>query len=815
MEVQAPDRRVVPGLPVVRPGDGNGRLAPAAPPPPSGVAGDESVNVAEILRVLRRYALLVAAFALAFAGGAAWLAYRVPPAFKSIATVRMADLREGLTGGLDAAVPERMAGPRRDPLLSQIEVMRSRTLLGRVVDREGLRLRPLAGLSEGLVTGARVPAEATVDTIALAFGAREVTARAGRERAAAAYGAPLTVGGVTFAISQRPPVEQGALVVAPRAAAIDALQGSLRADPRPETDLFDLSYVAGDPATARRVLDAIVDEFQRLNAQQAQQRSRRRREFIEQQLLQSDQELAVAQLALSQFRSTQQVYSSREQLSSEQQGMRDLELRREELEADRQTSRSLLAAAERGGSDTRALRSLVSAPAIASNPVIQQLYAQLVQYEAQRDSLTTGRWRAAEGSPEVERINQLVAGTQGRIADAVRSQIQSIDARIAALDGIRDRRSSRISTMPQVEAEEERLLQKVVILQEGANQLRAELQKARIAEAVEIGQVEVVDRASVPVAPVPAHRGLRIMLGLLVGLGIGGAAAVVRENMNTTVGSREELEKMLRVSSLAVIPQITAGGGGKSARGLLRRNGKSSLPARLDGMVDPSVVAATHSHSAGAEAYRTLRTNLLFSQSVRLRTIVVTSAGPADGKTTTSSNVAATFAQQGMRVVLVDCDLRRPRIHEVFGLDKEPGLSQLILGYNGVEDVIRTSPVENLSIVSSGTPPPNPSELLGSERMREVLEDLRGRFDLVVLDTPPVLLAPESAVLATVADGVVLVVRAGVTQRAAAQEAAQQLRTVSANLVGAVLNDPDAKLSGYSSYYAYRYYGYSANGAKG
>ncbi|HYW11509.1 MAG TPA: polysaccharide biosynthesis tyrosine autokinase, partial [Longimicrobium sp.] len=436
-------------------------------------------------------------------------------------------------------------------------------------------------------------------------------------------------------------------------------------------------------------------------------------------------------------------------------------------------------------------------------------------YEAERDTLTTGRFRSAEESPAVQRINQLIAGTQARIADAVRSQIQSQDARIAALDAIRDRRTSRMSGLPELEAEEERLTQQMVTQQEGANALRAELQKARIAEAVEIGQVEVVDRASVPASPVPQHRGLRIFLGLLVGLGVGGVAAIVRENMNTTVSSREELETMMGVATLAVIPQINPAAGSK--RSLLRKDGKGETLPEVTGVsssVDPSVVAAWHSHTPGAEAYRTLRTNLMFSQSVRLRTMVVTSAGPADGKTTTSSNVAATFAQQGMRVVLVDCDLRRPRIHEVFGMDKEPGLSQLILGYNGVEEVIRPSGVENLSIISSGTPPPNPSELLGSERMMTVLRDLREHFDLVVLDTPPVLLAPEASVLAAGADGVVLVVRAGVTQRAAAQDASQQLHTVGANLVGTVLNDPDAKLPGYSSYYAYRYYGYAYGGSK-
>lgn len=802
MEVQVSNRRVLPAVPADRPAE-NGR---GSTPPPGARGDGESINLQEVVRVLRRHLLLVSVFALVFGGISAWLALRTPPTYESMATVRLADLRSGLTGGLGDPVAERVTG-RRDPLLSQMEVMRSRTLVGRVVDRQGLRLRPVgAELPAGLIRDARVPAEAPSDTIHLTFGPQQVQAREGTLRAAAAYGAPLTLGQVSFVVDRRPQQSSGELVIASRAATINAVLSRLRARPRGETDLFDLIYVAGDPATARTVLDAVVDEFQQLNAQAAQLRSRKRREFIEEQLQQSDRELANAQLALSEFRRNRQVYSSREQIGQEQQGLRDLEVRREELEADRQTSRMLLAAAERGGADTRALRGLVSSPAIAGNPVIQGLYNQLTAYEAERDTLTTGRFRSAEESPAVQRINQLIAGTQARIADAVRSQIQSQDARIAALDAIRDRRTSRMSGLPELEAEEERLTQRMMTQQEGANALRAELQKARIAEAVEIGQVEVVDRASVPAAPVPRHRGLRIFLGLLVGLGVGGVAAVIRENMNTTVSSREELEEMLGVAALAVIPQIALGGTGKRS---LRRGGGTALPARIAGTVDPSVVAASHSHTPGAEAYRTLRTNLMFSQSVRLRSMVVTSAGPADGKTTTSSNVAATFAQQGMRVVLVDCDLRRPRIHEVFGLDKEPGLSQLILGYNGVEDVIRPSGVENLSIISSGTPPPNPSELLGSERMMSVLRDLRDRFDLVVLDTPPVLLAPEASVLAAGADGVVLVVRAGVTQRAAAQDASNQLHTVGANLVGTVLNDPDAKLSGYSSYYADRYYGYA------
>lgn len=221
-----------------------------------------------------------------------------------------------------------------------------------------------------------------------------------------------------------------------------------------------------------------------------------------------------------------------------------------------------------------------------------------------------------------------------------------------------------------------------------------------------------------------------------------------------------------------------------------------------------ALVAAAHTHSTGAEAYRTLRTNLIFSQAVQsLKTIVVTSASPGEGKTTTAANLAVTFAQQGMRVLLVDCDLRRARLHKMFNVPREPGLTELILDHEVPTEVIRGTPVENLSVLTSGTLPPNPSELLGGPRMERVLEVLREQFDMIVLDSPPLLAASDASVLGTKTDGVLLVVRAGQTERGAAQQAVQQLAVVGARVVGAVLNDPDAKVPQYGGYYNYEYYG--------
>lgn len=793
----AVDTRVAPrAIPLF----GRAPVLPSPAPGPEGEVAERSLDLRELLAIVRRHWVLVAAIAAVVAAGVGYPALTRPDTYKAEATLRLADLRSTLAIG-DPTI-DRIAGGRRDPLLSQVEVLRSRSLLGRVVDAQGLRLG-LQDAGEGarhLVPGP-VPADAPPAEFLLRFDRTGFAIGEGASAVRAAYGVEVVLRGARFTIEAHPGVDEATLVLGRRDAAVTQLQGAIRARARPETDLFDVTYAAPGPRRAQRTLAAAVDEFQAHNARQARQQSRLRRIFIEGQLLQTDAVLAQARDALTTFRRDRRIFSSQQEFSSQRQGADAMQLRREEMDADRQISRSLLAAVERRN-DAASMRALVSAPAVASDPVIADLYAQLVRYETQRDSLTTGPFRAAAGSPEVQRVDALVRSTHERIAGAVRSKLAALDARIAALDGNLSRRENRIQDLPDVEAEEMRLAQQVASTQSVADELRIELQKARIAEAVEVGQVEVVDPASLPGGPVPQNRAARVLFALILGLAVGGGAALVRERMHTTITGRDQLESLLGLSTLAVIPQISVGG---PRRRLPGRRG-AAPPA------EPMRLAAVEG-SGGAEAYRTLRTNLLFSQTQSLRTLVLTSALPAEGKTTTAANLAATYAQQGMRVALLDCDLRRPRQHEVFGLPREPGLTQLLLGYAVPGEVQSPTAVENLFLIASGTLPPNPSELLGSDRMREVLEELRGRFDVVIIDTPPVLVAPDASVLAAGVDAVVLVVRAGVTDRAAAVDAVQQLRTVGANVVGAVLNDPAAKLRGYAGGYYRNGYAYNSYGA--
>jgi len=213
-------------------------------------------------------------------------------------------------------------------------------------------------------------------------------------------------------------------------------------------------------------------------------------------------------------------------------------------------------------------------------------------------------------------------------------------------------------------------------------------------------------------------------------------------------------------------------------------------------------------HSIAAEAYRLLRTNLLFSLTEKsLRTVLVTSPAPGDGKTTVAANLAIAFAHQGMRVLLVDADLRRGRVHDLFHCPREPGLSQLLQNEITLEAAVRPTPVTGLYAMATGRLPDAPNELVGGENMRAFLTKATTEYALVVIDSPPVLAASDAAVMSTYSDATVVVIRAGRTHEEEIQRTLDQLNAVGGNVVGAVLNDPDSAIAPGGAYYYSEYYG--------
>lgn len=203
-----------------------------------------------------------------------------------------------------------------------------------------------------------------------------------------------------------------------------------------------------------------------------------------------------------------------------------------------------------------------------------------------------------------------------------------------------------------------------------------------------------------------------------------------------------------------------------------------------------------------SEQYRTIRTNLQFaSADEELQTILLTSAGPVEGKSMTTANLAVVYAQQGKKVLLVDADLRKPTVHYTFRLDNLKGLSNVLIGEATLQGAAVPSDVDNLDILSCGPIPPNPSELLGSKRMQRMITEAREIYDIVIFDTPPVLAVTDAQVLSATVDGTILVVRSKKTEIGAAQKAVEALQAVNAKVLGTVLNDRDKKDANYYYYY--------------
>jgi capsular exopolysaccharide synthesis family protein len=773
--------------------------------------GDADViELRDVLNVLRRNIGLVLGITVLTLALAAVVVLRQVPEYRATSVIRLQDERGAMTRGLQGAAVQQAMGKMDDPLLSQLQVLRSRRVAGEVVDRLGMRVQAGSGaFDRALLAGVVTPDPTSSDTLRLAFGAAEYELqRRGRRLAAAPYGTQLATPVITLTIRERPPVGEAELFVSPRERAIDQLLDQFRATARERTDVVDVQFTATDAALAQHVVNEMVAEFQTLSASAARDQSRRRRVFVEEQLAHTEQMLVEAQLQLTQFRELKQVYGSPQRLAAQQEGLMGLEVRREEMDADRRMFGSLLASLRAAGDDGgRSLGTLVSTPGISANPMIASLFEQLMRYETSLDSLTTGEWGAAGTNPDVRRLQELAATSRTRLVEAVGSHVAALDARLAALDGLRDRSASGLAALPATEAEEARLVQEVETVRRVADQLREEYQRARIAEAVEAGQVEIVDVAPLPAEPVGSRRGLKLALGLMLGLMLGSGSAFVRESLNTRLTRRDELEPVLGLPGLAVIPRISANGKRRFRVPLRRALGRSrgtAVARPLQELVTLDDVA-----TPGAEAYRSLRTNLIFPHgSAAMRSIMVTSAMPAEGKTTTAANLAVTFAQQGLNVVIVDGDFRKARLHRIFDVERAPGTTDVIVGRAELEDVLRATPVPGLSVLSAGTAPPNPSELLGSEPMQRLLRLLEEQYDLVIIDAPPVLVAGDASIVATMVSGTIVVVRAGATERAAAAAAVKQLRVVGARLLGAVLNDPDARVpSSEPYYYAYGYYG--------
>jgi succinoglycan biosynthesis transport protein ExoP len=310
-----------------------------------------------------------------------------------------------------------------------------------------------------------------------------------------------------------------------------------------------------------------------------------------------------------------------------------------------------------------------------------------------------------------------------------------------------------------------------------------------LTEDMRTGNIRIVDRAEVPGYPAKPRKTLNILLAIIVGLVAGTGLAFAFDYLDNTIKIPEDVKQYLKIPYLGASPLFSA---------------KTKGNAGQD--TNPALVAFHSPKSTASESYRGIRTSILFSSAESApQVILISSAGPLEGKTITTANLAVTMAQAGSKVIILDCDMRKPKMHKVFGMARDHGLSNLLTGTIDVGEAISHTPIPNLDIILCGPIPPNPSEMLGSPRMAALLKDLRERYAHILIDSSPSTAVTDAVVLSKSVDGIVLVIRAGDTAREIARNSIAQFDNVGAHILGAILNAVDV---GRDSYYYYQYYYY-------
>ena len=602
----------------------------------------------------------------------------------------------------------------------------------------------------------------------------------------------------------------------------------LSVDPVRRSRLVQISFEAQDPKVAADVVNALAANYIQGNLESRWQSAQKASEWLSQQLEsfkarleKSEDDLqGYAQKNGLLFLETQK--GDTENIVNER--LRELQDELTKAQAERYAKESLYRLTEAG--DYSAL------PGVVDNKLMQELTARLAELERQKAALAptfTGDY------PKMREVQSQIDQTDRRLEAERKRAVQGIvDDYLAATRRENLVRAAFEQQQNQANLVAGRTVQYNILKREvDTNKqlyegLLQRLKEAGVSAGMNASNIRVVDTAVPPTRPVRPRPVLNLSLALLFGLCFGVGTAFLQEHLDNTLKNSADVERILRVPALALIPSeesllygnvsvyglagrgashhrsngnghgASGNGNGHLTNNIVKSSGKTWI--RIDGNGTQ--------HSALSEAFRGLRTSVLLSSAGRPpRSLTFVSAEPGEGKTTVAGNLSISLAQLGKRVLLVDGDMRRPCVHKLFNIeDRSAGLVNFLAGEEGWSHLVRPTGVPNLDCLICGPVPPNPSELLSSDRMQQLLVEAMREYQFVLIDAPPLLNVTDGRILATMVDGAVLVVRGGITPQELAQQAQFHVRDVGARLIGVVLNDVDVRQHGYyQSYYRYGY----------
>ena len=584
------------------------------------------------------------------------------------------------------------------------------------------------------------------------------------------------------------------------------VQGGIEVKPLPNTLLVEIAYIAPTPRLAQKVAEGIGDSYMRSQIEEKLENVRNAGDFLSRQIAQLRTDIDAARQQLQKYGESKGIISVGDASNITVQRMMKLNGDVQTADNDRIQKQSEYDAIVRSAPDTVAANTPLVLQLTAEEARLQRDYnqklstfqpahPQMQSLKAQIDKTAQARQKAVG-----EAYAQMRDAARNNLAAA---QTRENDMRSALEQAKRDTATLNVNAVTYTDLHA--LIDSKQTLLDQLTKRQNETEVTARLRGSDTSNIHWVEHAQLPAGRFNVTMRKNLQTAFPLGIILGLATIFFLEYMDRSIKTPEELERVTRFASLGVIPAA-----GSIGRGYGEASGRRETPLRAvqneGDQKGIDLLPHVDSRSPISEAYRALRTSLLLASANSPKVIVITSTFAREGKTTTAVNLATVLAQMGKPVLLVDADLRRPRLQKVFRGRMNLGLVNYLAANIPLDDVIQETAVPNLSVILSGPTPPNPSELLSSDRMKHLIHEIRSKFAYVIFDSPPVLAVTDSIVLASNADGVVLCVHGGQTPRELVQRSAERLRQSNIPVLGAILNNLDLQQYGYSykkSYYDY------------
>ena len=575
-------------------------------------------------------------------------------------------------------------------------------------------------------------------------------------------------------------------------------------------DIVDITVESPSAFEAALIANSYSSIYKSLNLEINRNQLTLVKEFLQQQKNEKQLELNQAEELLQSFQEKGGIIALDEQASVLINQISQFEAQKNAAEIDIQSTDKVLKNLKEAlvKQDPKMAEYLES---LSTESLFKAMQDQLAKYQLNRDMALTDKNINSENSPVIkeydrkikelqEKINEklkvIKAGIFASSPDEVKQisqkileaevKTQSLKASMNVLDTILKNYDTKFNQLPKTSIEFARLQRNRESLEKLYVLVEERYQEALINEQSQPGNVLMIDSARKNEHPSKPNRLLIVLVGLVLGVGIAFAYIFVRNYFDNTVKTPDDMQNR-NINVLSWIPQIEGVG--------------------LNGSKELEFIVAKKPDSIPSEAFRAMRTRIQFSKIEKdsLKTILITSSAPREGKTTIAVNLAGSYAQSNKKTLLLDCDLRKPRVHSIFAAQRYPGLIDYLFEQVKLEEIIRPTGMSNLSFISAGTIPPNPAEMLDSQQMKDFLQLMKNQFDIIIVDSPPIIAVTDSEILSTITDGSILVVSADATELDLLEKSVQLIKNSGSSFLGTVLNNFSYK-SGYGSYYKYYYY---------